>query len=261
MKSLFKFSFFTLMVIMTTLVACNKAENGLQPENAAAQPDQTQQSLAVKPIRIFRLDGNDVPRGTFSVDDPTRNIFLEEQANNVLVINGFTSQEAYFQYGDNNGYNLRLAQKIEDHLAAYAESSGAIAEQEATGAIPKWWNQYFEDYMRTQLRASTPLLTRSITTDLWENTDAGGRNYTLVSMFGLHAQQPWLWLWGMDDKTSSYHPAQLFGSIETAFDRSWFRKKMFVRSKARLASGYTINLDGDLAPFNDRAGSWLTLGL
>lgn len=249
MKSLFKFSFFTLMVIMTALVACNKTENAVQPENV--------QSLTGKVTQIFRLDGVDVPEGTFALDDSSRYIVLHQESTTLLIVNGFTSQEKYFQFGEDKGYDFRRAQRIEDHLSAYAESSGAIAEQEATGQIPKWWNQYAENYISTNLRSST-LQVRSVTTDLWENIDASGRNYTMVPGLGGHSQNPFLWVFGMSNKISSFHPFQVAYTAEYAYDRTWFRKRLFVHTKAQFFGAYTVNLN----PANeDRAESWITLGI
>jgi hypothetical protein len=147
MKSLFKLSFLALMAIMTAFVACNKVENGVPPENVVVKTTENPQSLSAKVTQIYRLDGTDVPKGTFPLDDPSYYIVLEQQSDVLLVINGFTSKESYFLYGDSHNLDLRRGQIIEEHLATYAESSGAIAEQEATGQIPKWWNKYVEDYI------------------------------------------------------------------------------------------------------------------
>ena len=259
MKSLFKLSLFVLVAIMTTFVACSKSENGLQPETAVVKPAETPQALSGKSVEIFRLDGVDVGGGTFALDDPNIPIVLHQENTTTLIINGFTSQEKFFQFGDDNGWDFRLGQKIEEHLAAYAVSSGAVAEEEATGQIPKWWNQYAADYISTQFRASTPLLTRSVITDLYKGPNATGNRFSLPSMFAGHAQVPNLWWFGMSNTVSSFKPTTLVKSWEYAYDGSWFRNRMFVTTHGQGSP--TINFNGAGIIYDDRVTSWLTLGL
>ena len=242
---------------MVAFVACEKAENGVQPENTVAKSSENPQALTGKVTQIFRLDGVDVPEGTFALDDPNRFIVLHQESMTLLIVNGFTSQEKYFQFGEGKGYDFRRAQKIEDHLSAYAESSGAIAEQEATGQIPKWWNQYAENYISTNLRSSS-LPVRSITTDLWTDKGANGRNYTMVSAARGFSQNPFLWLFGMSNNISSFHPFQVAYTAEYAYDKTWFRKRLFVHTRGFFTGAYTVDLSSGN---EDRAESWLTLGL
>lgn len=258
MKSLFKLSLFAVMAIMTTFVACNKSENGVQPETAVASTEP-QQALSGKSVQIFRLDGVNVPQGTFALNDPQVPIVLHQADATTLIINAFTSQEKLFEYGDNNGWNFRLGQKIEEHLAAYAESSGAIAEEAATGQIPKWWNQYVADYISTQFRASTPLLTRSVVTDMFKGPNATGTRFSLPAFFSGHAQVPNLWWFGMTNTISSFKPTTVLKSWEYAYDGTWFRQRMFISTHGQGSP--TINLDGAAIIYDDKASSWLTLGL
>jgi hypothetical protein len=229
------------------------------PENGAVVKPETQQSLTAKTIQIFRLDGINVPQGTFALDDPNRYILLHQADDVTLIINGFTTREKFFEFGDNNGWDFRRGEQIQEHLAAYAESSGAIAEEEATGEIPKWWNQYASDYISTHLRANTTLGTRSVITDLYTDPVRGGRRFSLPSMFAGHAQVPSLWIFGMDNNISSYRPLTLAQSWEYAYDGKWFRSRMFVTTHGQGKP--TINLDGAASIFDDKTSSWLTLGL
>lgn len=257
MKSLFKLSLFVLVAIMTTFVACSKSENGLQPETAAVKSAETVQTLSGKSVQIFRLDGVDVGEGTFALDDPNIPIVLVRESSTLLVVNGFTSKERSLEFGDDNGVDLRKLKELEDHFSAYAVSSGAVAEQEATGQIPKWWDAYVENYINTHVR-STQLQTRSVTTTLYRDFGGNGRSTTMVPKF--RGASAVLWLWGMNDNISSFVMSQLiFKSVEIAYDRTWFRDPMFVYvNKVWGPGNFKEDFTGAASIFNDRASSWVS---
>ena len=71
----------------------------------------------------------------------------------------------------------------------------------------------------------------------------------------------WLKIWGMKNTVSSFLPASLVRGIDIAYDNPFFNTILFRFKSGNNTPGFPINLNGVNAPFNDRAESWISLGI
>ncbi len=253
------------LFLSITFILAFTAFSCREKETISISPTETNDKLSSAPQSsgtniILQLDGKVVPSGSFSVDDPSLSIVLEQYDDNTLIVHGFTSEEKYLDFGDSNGYNLRLALEIEKYLSSYAESSGVITETEATGIVPTWWVNFVDTYLSSKLRNKT-ISSRGISTELYTGFDGLGRHISTLPSFTGLGNYAFLSNWGMNDNISSFHPSSLVSSVDIAFDKSFFRQRMFTKvTNPRTLNVFALNFDGVNAGFDNRASSWITGG-
>lgn len=262
MKNLLKILSSISMLGLLTFVSCKKEEANLSNNSNLTEETNSGNgqllSRAGGYTYVYKLDLERVK--VLDVSDPGLTILYELQPNNVMIVHGFTSIDNYIEYGTRQGWNTRLEVEVENHLENYADSTGVEAEAEATGKIPTWWTTYVDNYLASKYPSytSSTLSTRALSTTIYEDFQGQNRSLTMAPLKRTYA---WLKIWGMDDKTSSFLPASLIRGVDVAYDRSFFRGVMFRFISRNNIPGYILNFDGVNAPFNNRASSWISLGI
>lgn len=137
--------------------------------------ESVEQVSAVEPQTTstvkYQIDGQEVPKSDFfkqllpknqaSFRTETTDMTTIANAYRVLgesqreinkqtydIINVFTSDNEYYTYADANGHpNERFYDQIVNHLANYAETSGAVTAFESTGVVPESYIRYMDDYL------------------------------------------------------------------------------------------------------------------
>ena len=172
------------------------------------------------------------------------------------IINVFTSDNEYYAYADANGHlNERFYDQIVNHLADYAETSGAAAALESTGVVPQSYIRYMDDYLvkngfePSSATDASKASSRALFTQIYQDCSRQGTSFPILT-------KAWLGSIGFNNNISSYVPVTLFGRCEI-FDRAFF----FRRITGIWNNGSnTINFCKFPWEFvNDRASSWITL--
>ena len=258
MKNLLKILSSISMLGLLTFVSCKKEEANLSNNSNLTEGNGQLQTRAGGYTYVYKLDLQNVK--VLDLSDPNLTILYELQPNNVMFVHGFTSIDNYIEYGTRQGWNTRLEVEVENHLENYADSTGVEAEAEAIGKIPTWWTTYVNNYLASKYPnfTSSSLSTRAFSTTIYEDFNGQGRSLTMVPFKNSYA---WLKIWGMKNKTSSFLPATLVRGVDIAYDRPFFGGLMFRFISRNNIPGFPINFNGVNAPFNDRAESWISLGL
>ena len=195
-----------------------------------------------------------VSEGTFSLEDSTLYLVFEGvQANQAGAvrwkIHAFTSKSGYTQFGDSRGWYFSTFLQIEEHLAAYAERTGAIMHYETTGEVSQSYTDYEEEYVARVLAGVKP---RSTIAMLHKDFIQGPSAPTFPGI-GLPVMWP-----GWNNKTSAFTPL-LIGGVHNVYDR-WFYGRRIGTISGFI--GYKrIHFNGPLASLNDKASSWWSFGL
>lgn len=262
MKNLLKILSSISMLGLLTFVSCKKEEANLSNNSNLTEETNSGNgqllSRAGGYTYVYKLDLQNVK--VLDLSDPNLTILYELQPNNVMFVHGFTSIDNYIQYGTKQGWNAKLEVEVENHLHNYADLTGVEAEAEATGKIPAWWATYVDNYLASKYPSytSSSLSTRALSTTIYEDFNAQGRSLTMIPLKKTYA---WLKIWGMKNTVSSFLPASLVRGIDIAYDNPFFNTILFRFKSGNNTPGFPINLNGVNAPFNDRAESWISLGI
>jgi hypothetical protein len=265
--------FFISFAAVMLAVSCNKST-----ETVEATPVQT----TTKAVLIkFKINGNEVSEknyfndllpenqlATRGIEDQMLAIAekyrivveagrLEKDGQRYTVINAFKSDEDLYAYAEACGRtDERKKDKVLQHLADYAISSGAVAAFEASGNVSKDYLDYMDYYLiQNGYEPGRPseLEIRTLTNFVNKDCFIAGSSWPIRT-------NPHLGMFGYNDQVTSYVPfGILLGGASDIYDNSWFRKRL-----ARIWSWdmNVINFCLDPLKFLDnRATSWATLGL
>ncbi len=236
-------------------------------QNQVSEGDTSQMSNYTQVVE-YRYDLNVVEPFEVNPDDTTAIILIESGiATNIenefkMIINKFSTKEKYYQYGDSLGRHARVADQIIDRLAFLADSLNMDSITTELDSIPSWWVEIERDVANKilgeySLRGVQP---RGIMTQLnWSwNLHQCARNGPKRHIFTLPGVgMPNLWVLGWCDDPSGFYTL-LIGGIDMAFDRTWYRRRMFYYWQW----GFTgIDFCGELRWYEDRACSWWSFGI
>lgn len=269
MKKLF---LFCAVVLLFAATSCHKS---VGQEDVATTTETGQKALPVK----FKINGKEVLESDFfkqllpdqtTLRDNTSQMTAiadkykvlcefgrtDADGNEYDIINVFLDNEAYYEYADANGHTKeRQADLVIQDLADYAVSSGAIAECEATGSVPK----YYTDYMDAKLVAvgfkpstQSEVKLRSLFTLVYKGCDGSEGVSSSFPVFS----HPWLGLIGYNNDISSLVPFG-GGSTNIVFDK-WFFSKRITSIWAWKPFRTTTFCSGQFIFVNDRATSWIS---
>lgn len=147
------------------------------------------------------------------------------------VTNAFTANSAYIDYAVGSGYtNVETVENAYADLAAYAESSGAIAAFESTGDVPPSYLAYEANYFRAHdlPYEANNLGVRTLVN--WAYTGCSGNSNNNVTSTGESSlplkTTAWLGFQNMDNKISSFRIIGI-GGRNDVFDRSFYRNRLF----------------------------------
>ena len=222
----------------------------------------------------YQIDGQEVvqsdffkqllPNGQVSLRDVTTDMTTIANAYRVLcevgksngkqsydIINVFSSDDEFYKYADaNNHPNERTYDLVEQDLADYAVSSGAISTFELTGVVP----QSYIDYMDVTLSkfgfapsTAPQVQTRSLTNWAYKGCNGTGNSFPIRGY-------AWLGIIGYDNQISSFLPVGFIGGASDVFDRTFFRSRM-----TRIWSWAMTRIDFCSYPYtwlDDKASSW-----
>lgn len=152
----------------------------------------------------------------------------EDGTEGVFKIWSFTTRQGYIDFGRKNGGDLEIGLKFEEHMRAYAESSGALAYFEETGTVPDWYNEYNKEYYESLFgpveeqdgRTENPFRFFFTTTSLFTDAFPGQGRHTLMLGWS-----PWL-VWGWNDEVSRFYNTQFWG-VTTLHDRWAYQDPFF----------------------------------
>lgn len=224
-------------------------ETQQQEEATTANPTITENATY-----YFELDGKPVEEGAFDMEDESLYILVTDRADenekNVFVIRAFSSREAYVQFGEENDIPIALGLEIEEHLAKYAEESGAIAHEEKTGEVPEFYLQYMNEYLGNTGRSAIKRAT--IFNDNCMGTGTGPLN----NAFTLIGTKPKL-SYPFNDNVEKFRNAPFAVYVlHKVYTKTFFRKKIF---QMWLNPTDEICFEGPLADRANRASSWLCI--
>ena len=173
---------------------------------------------------FYYFDGLSVSEGSFNPEEESNHTLvllkLDEAGQKYIEIHGFSTLENYFQYGNTHGMPLEGKYNIEQHLADYAVTSGAIAEYEQTGVEPQWYIDYVNNYINGS--TSTTAQARVLCM-MYDDCSATGSAWGFSKASATMLSGIWI------DRVSSYTPLHVWG-----FDS--FYKKMFFQKNSKLAT-------------------------
>jgi hypothetical protein len=255
---------FSTMLLAFFLTSCNK---DITVEQENTQAEVKHQSFPHK----YKIDGKEVSREEFfstllgnhlSLRDLTSNMsavasnyrVVEELARpeptgTFNVTNAFTATQPYIDYAVSSGYtNVQTVETAYSDLAAYAESSGAIAEFEQTGVVPASYMQYMKSYFQQKSLPyddGTGLQTRGLTNFVNKECDNSGSGWAIRT-------NPWLGMFGYNNNISRYLIFGIGGHSDI-FDNSFFRSRLVGIWNWGLTSIIFCN---EFQWVNDKATSW-----
>lgn len=246
-------SFIIILCLNLALVGF-MAGNNLSPETLPSPIGMGEDTTLV--FQYF-LDGRMVREGSFSIEDSTLRIVVHGESferNELRVsINAFTQNELYYNFGDTKGLNFRLHDEIENHLAQYAEESGAIAYAERTGEVPQAYTDYERAYIERMLGSGGGESRSTAIAILHKNCPGIGGDMVTFPGIGLPFMPP-----SWNNAVSGFTPLFLLG-LHKVYDKSFYRKKIATFSGF---IGFTkICFTGPLSPIDNKASSWLSFGL
>lgn len=231
---LFSFCFFHLCMVLLISIGC-------QPQNEVPLPSPQQASYT------YYFNGS-VSASPIDINREDLSVLLVSEQNAqtkemVRTFHIYEDAEALYQWAEEHQIPLRRNHAIGQHLAEYAETSGAIREAQQTGTSPKWYEDYAKEYIRRMTGAS--YASRAPGTIFKDFYGGGTWSYATHMSF----MPP-----GWNNRTSAYQHYGVY-SLTTFYDRSFFRNKMFDHWEYGLKK---VRFEGPLAPINDRTSSLLS---
>jgi hypothetical protein len=211
------------LMIISSFIGCTKNSlNDFEP--TSTEPDLSE--LQVEPNKayssVFYIDNKLSNEPSFNYQKSINEDFLVlitvkfdiSTKITTLQHHGYTTEEGYIEYGENNNLKLKEELQFANHMSAYAEQTGAIEEYEKTGKISESYLAYQEAYYQKVFQQAPS----KIAFVLWDQMLAGD-----------HVGVPYFWmlatLGSMNDRTSCIQNAGTGASI-TLFDGTFFRTRL-----------------------------------
>jgi hypothetical protein len=167
-----------------------------------------------------------------------------------IDIHGFSTEENFFIYGDAHNIPLRERRAVENHLAQYAISSGAIAEYEKTGIEPTWYNTYVTNYL-VQHKTASSIQSRAAMVMMYDDCFIGASAGAIPFLNGNSATM-YAGLW--NNKVSAFEPLGIWG-FDTFYDNMFFGKRLATWWKTGFEKYHFC--DQGFGFINNKTSSWL----
>ncbi|MFA0961197.1 hypothetical protein AB9P05_05295 [Roseivirga sp. BDSF3-8] len=246
-----RLSTFVAAILFVAFGCQSDTEN---PQPATGVPaDQTTNTEEATKISEYRLDGEVVPEGAYQMEDPELQFAITLQPNEEgtaqsLVVDAFTNDDAYIQWGDKNGYDVASTLEYERNVAKFAEESGAIRQYEETGEVSQEFLEFQDAEYERIFQTKALVYERSMGSGYLSKNCSGGSYRRMSSV------RAWMW-WGWNNAVSNYY--QSGGLRYTAiYNRTFFRSRI---ATIYGWGSYSINFCG-YSWLNDRMSSYWTVG-
>lgn len=236
--------------------SCKKEDLPSQLKTPAAATPDYKYTETADAIYYFTVDGKEINEADFNAQEESfAQILITDSepvtGKSIFHLKGFTTNEGYIKYGEEHNLPFALNVEIEQHLAKYAEESGAIAYEERTGEVPEEFMEYAYAYMNEM----GALPTSRAQVIIYENNCTGtGTGNAAFVIGGFNPKMPS----GFDDDVERADGFSIVGSYNKIYTRKWFRTKIHT---CTLRFNEDLCMEGPLAGLANRASSWIVLGL
>ena len=268
MKELKFLSVFLLGIVLSLFFACSKEKGvwaNLSDATSTAASERGQEASANQSEIEYQIDLVVVKSFEVNFEDTTVVTLIEsdvptgKEGSLKMIIHKFTNKELYYNYGEQKGRKARQCDQITERLAFLADSLDMENIVARTGVVPSWWFDLEASVVAENLSHYGSIVERGAMTQINDNMRYQCRNgESSKVIFALPGVgMPNLWLLGWCNDPSGFFTL-IFGGIDMAFDKPWYRKKLF-NWWAWGFNGY--DLCGPLSGANNKSCSWWSGGI